>query len=147
MNEMAVTAVKGALDEMDGRFGKIQGGIDEVHSAVNRGRGEMVGGLDEVKETVTGGLDEAQDEVKRGLDEITGQLSDVEVEMKDGFDATKGRLATVAESTQESLARLKDLQAPNYLYPRLAVIKYIESGRTSSRAPGKKSILSKFRAW
>ncbi|CAN0111719.1 unnamed protein product [Ectocarpus sp. 13 AM-2016] len=145
MNEMAVTAVKGALGEMDGRFGKIQGGIDEVHSAVNRGRGEMVGGLDEVKETVTGGLDETRDELKRGLDGITGQLSDVKVEMKDGFDTIKGRLDTVAESTQESLARLKDLQAPNYLYPRLVVVKEIDSGRASSRASGKKNILSKFR--
>ncbi|CAM9419142.1 unnamed protein product [Ectocarpus sp. 12 AP-2014] len=144
MNEMTVTAVKGALDEMDGRFGKIQGGIDEVHSAVNRGRGEMVGGLDEVKETVTGGFDEAQDELKKGLDGMTGQLSDVRVEMKDGFDAIQGRLDTVAESIQESLARLKDLQAPNYLYPCLMVVKEIESGRTSSRASGK-NILSKFR--
>ncbi|CAN0362368.1 unnamed protein product [Ectocarpus sp. 6 AP-2014] len=93
-------------------------------------------------------------------DEFIRKMDEVKAEMKEGFDGTKtelrgmkdalgmltGRLDKVLESTQESLARLKNLQAPNYHYPRLVVVKEVESHGTSSEAHGKKSMLSKLRA-
>ncbi|CAM9930362.1 unnamed protein product [Ectocarpus sp. 6 AP-2014] len=92
-------------------------------------------------------------------DELIRKMDDVKAEMKEGFDGTKtelrgvkdglgmltGRLNKVLESTQESLARLKNLQAPNYHYPRLVVVQEAEPHGTSSEAHGKKSMLSKLR--
>ncbi|CAN0575680.1 unnamed protein product, partial [Ectocarpus sp. 12 AP-2014] len=57
-----------------------------------------------------------------------------------------GRLDKVLESTHESLMRLKNLQAPSYLYPRLVVVKEDGNAGRSSRATGcKRCLPSKLR--
>ncbi|CAN0494818.1 unnamed protein product, partial [Ectocarpus sp. 12 AP-2014] len=61
--------------------------------------------------------------MKGGFDDTKAGLRHVKDEVKDGFGTMAGRLDKVLESTQESLMRLKNLQAPNYLYPRLVVVK------------------------
>ncbi|CAB1106141.1 unnamed protein product [Ectocarpus sp. CCAP 1310/34] len=66
-------------------------------------------------------------------------------EMEGEVDGIMGRLDNVLENTQESLMRLKNLQAPNYLYPRLAAVEEVASGSTPSRAHGMKRVLSKLR--
>ncbi|CAN0538483.1 unnamed protein product, partial [Ectocarpus sp. 8 AP-2014] len=45
-------------------------------------------------------------------DELLRKMEDMAIAMK----VMTGRLDKVLESTQESLMRLKNLQAPNYLY-------------------------------
>ncbi|CAM9482299.1 unnamed protein product, partial [Ectocarpus sp. 13 AM-2016] len=72
--------------------------------------------------------------MKGGFDDTKAGLRHVEDEVKDGFGTMAGRLDKVLENTQESLMRLKNLQAPNYLYPRLVVVKEAGIGARSSRA-------------
>ncbi|CAN0476531.1 unnamed protein product [Ectocarpus sp. 12 AP-2014] len=62
-----------------------------------------------------------------------------------GFSELKGRLGTVLENTQESLMRLKNLQTPNYLYPRLVAVEETGANGASSGTRGKKSVLNKLR--
>ncbi|CAM9893342.1 unnamed protein product [Ectocarpus sp. 12 AP-2014] len=59
-----------------------------------------------------------------------------------GVDDVNGKLDRVLASTQESLMRLKNLQAPNYKYPRLVAVEKIASCGTSSKTRRKKSLLS-----
>ncbi|CAM9929296.1 unnamed protein product [Ectocarpus sp. 6 AP-2014] len=122
--------------------------VERIIKTMKGGFDDTKAGLDEVK----GGFGNVQGEVRRGfgytkaaLDGITDGLGEVKVEVEDGFGMMTGRLDKVLESTQESLMRLKNLQAPNYLYPRLVVVKEVGSGGTSSKAHGNKSMLTKLR--
>ncbi|CAN0148410.1 unnamed protein product [Ectocarpus sp. 6 AP-2014] len=75
-------------------------------------------------------------------DELLRKIEDMAIAVK----VMTGRLDKVLESTQESLMRLKNLQAPNYLYPRLVVVKEDGNGGRSSRATGwKRCLPSKLR--
>ncbi|CAN0352106.1 unnamed protein product [Ectocarpus sp. 6 AP-2014] len=76
---------------------------------------------------------------------VKGVFEEVKVELKGGFGMIKGSLDKLLESTQDSLMRLKNLQAPNYRYPRLVVVKEVGSDGASSMAHGKKGMLSKLR--
>ncbi|CAM9752441.1 unnamed protein product [Ectocarpus sp. 6 AP-2014] len=75
--------------------------------------------------------------------------SDGEVLLRKKIDLVenmmKDRSDNVFESTQESLVRLKNLQAPNYLYPNLVTVEEVASGSTPSRANGMKRVLGKLR--
>ncbi|CBJ27067.1 LRR-GTPase of the ROCO family, putative pseudogene [Ectocarpus siliculosus] len=102
---------------------------------------ELIRKIDGVAIAVTGGLNEVKAEMKEGFDGTKTELRDV----KDGLGMITARLDKVLESTQESLARLKNLQAPNYHYPRLVVVKEVGYDGTSPKAHGKKSMLSKLR--
>ncbi|CBJ32718.1 LRR-GTPase of the ROCO family, incomplete sequence [Ectocarpus siliculosus] len=98
--------------------------------------------------TCPAGSSTDEDEFVRKMDEVKAELKDTKTELRDVKDRLgmiAGRLDKVLESTQESLARLKNLQAPNYHYPRLVVVKEVGSHGTSSKAHGKKSMLSKLR--
>ncbi|CAM9446675.1 unnamed protein product [Ectocarpus sp. 6 AP-2014] len=75
-------------------------------------------------------------------DELLRKIEDMAIAVK----VMTGRLDKVLESTQESLMRLTNLQAPNYLYPRLVVVKEDGNGGRSSRANGwKRCLPSKLR--
>ncbi|CAN0337971.1 unnamed protein product, partial [Ectocarpus sp. 8 AP-2014] len=76
---------------------------------------------------------------------VKGGFAEVKVELKGGFGMIKGSLDKLLESTQDSLMRLKNLQAPNYRYPRLVVVKEVGSDGASSKAHGKNGMLSKLR--
>ncbi|CAN0126323.1 unnamed protein product [Ectocarpus sp. 12 AP-2014] len=76
---------------------------------------------------------------------LVQKMEEVARTLKDGFDDLKGRLSMVLDSTQESLVRLKTLQAPNYPYPRLVAVEETASGGTLTRARGMKRVLSKLR--
>ncbi|CAM9921826.1 unnamed protein product [Ectocarpus fasciculatus] len=102
---------------------------------------ELIRKIDGVARAVTGGFDEVKVQMKGGFDDTKTKLRGV----KDGLGMITGRLDKVLESTQESLARLKSLQAPNYRYPRLVVVKEVGSDGTSSKARGKNNMLSKLR--
>ncbi|CAM9864587.1 unnamed protein product [Ectocarpus fasciculatus] len=78
-------------------------------------------------------------------DVLIHKMEEVARTLKDGFDDLKGRLDQVLDSTQESLMRLKNLQAPNYPYPRLVVVEEIASGGTPSTAHRMKRMLNKLR--
>lgn len=112
----------------------------------------MVQKVDYLANTVKRGLDEVTDEMKGGFKELMGEFEEVkeglhEVKggMKEGFDQIKVKLDQVAASTQDSLTRLKTLQAPNYLYPRLVTVKRVEAGGASSTTRGKRSLLRRLR--
>lgn len=107
--------------------------LDGVATAVKGGFAEMKGGFNEVKV-----------EMKGGFDDTNAELRDAKKEVMDGVGMIKGSLDKVLESTQESLMRLKDLQAPKYQYPRLVVVKEVGSDSTS-KAHGKKRTLSRVR--
>ncbi|CAM9338887.1 unnamed protein product [Ectocarpus fasciculatus] len=76
---------------------------------------------------------------------LVHKMEEVARTLKDGFDDLKGRLDKVLDSTQESLMRLKTLQAPNYQYPRLVAVEEIASGGTLTRARGMKRVLNNLR--
>ncbi|CAM9658573.1 unnamed protein product [Ectocarpus sp. 12 AP-2014] len=78
-------------------------------------------------------------------DVLIQKLEEVARNLKDGLNDLKGKLGKVMDSTQESLMRLKNLQAPNYPYPRLVAVEEIASGGTPSTAHGIKSVLNKLR--
>ncbi|CAM9618996.1 unnamed protein product [Ectocarpus fasciculatus] len=115
--------------------------IDGVAVAVQGGFNEMKGEVDGIR----GGLGDVKGEVKGGFHEMKGGLSDVQDEVKGGLSMLKGKLDNLFENTQETLMRLKNLQAPNYLYPRLVAVEEVASGSTLSRAQGMKGALSKLR--
>ncbi|CAM9732608.1 unnamed protein product [Ectocarpus fasciculatus] len=83
--------------------------------------------------------------MKGGFDDTEAGLRHVRDEMNCGFGMIQGSLGRVLSSTQECLMRLEDLQAPNYRYPCLVVVKEVGSDSTSSKARGK-SVLSKLRS-
>ncbi|CAN0358512.1 unnamed protein product [Ectocarpus fasciculatus] len=101
----------------------------------------MVRKIEDVATAVKGGFHE----MKQRFDDTNAELRDMKKEEKDGLGMIKGNLDKVLENTQESLMRLKDLQAPNYRYPRLVAVNGVGSDSTSSKAYGKKSMLSKLR--
>ncbi|CAM9739665.1 unnamed protein product [Ectocarpus sp. 4 AP-2014] len=99
--------------------------IDSVATAITDMEKEVKAELRDVKDVVKGGFDEVKEE------------------MNDGLGIVQGRLDSVLERTQDSLVRLKNLQAPNYLYPRLVVVSEVRPDGTLSRA--QRRILSKVR--
>ncbi|CAN0003419.1 unnamed protein product, partial [Ectocarpus fasciculatus] len=122
----------------------MKGELNEVKVEMKEGLGDAKAGFGEVKaavDEVKGGLDEVQGEIKRGFDDTKANFDDVKNELV----MVKGTLDKVAASAQESLMRLKDLQAPNYPYPGLVVVKEVGSHRTSSNAHGVKGLLDKMR--
>ncbi|CAM9712409.1 unnamed protein product [Ectocarpus fasciculatus] len=144
IDEVAIT-VRGGFDDTKAGFGEVKGEIE-------RGVDVTKAGLDEVKDTIERGVDdtkaglgEVKGEVERGVGEIKGGLSDVQDEVMGGLSTLKGRLDTVLDNTQESLMRLKNLQAPNYLYPRLVAVEETGADGTPSRTRGMKSVLNKLR--
>ncbi|CAM9442278.1 unnamed protein product [Ectocarpus sp. 13 AM-2016] len=142
-------AVQGGFNKMRGEVDGIRGGLGDVKGEVKGGFHEMKGGLDDVQEEVRGGFEgtkadlrDVKGEFKGGFVEMKAGLRYVRDEMKGGMGMLKGRLDNVFENTQESLMRLKNLQAPNYLYPRLVAVEEVASGSTPSRAHGMKRVLS-----
>ncbi|CAB1115506.1 unnamed protein product [Ectocarpus sp. CCAP 1310/34] len=126
----------------------VKGGFAEVEEEINSFKGEIKGVINEVKVEVEGGFDDTKTELRDVKDEVEGGfgdtvtgLRDVQQEVKDGFDTMQGSLDKVLESTQESLVRLKDLQAPNYRYPRLVVVKQAGISGRSSKVTGWKRFL------
>ncbi|CAM9785732.1 unnamed protein product [Ectocarpus sp. 13 AM-2016] len=115
----------------------LKGGFDEVKVEVKRGFGDAKAAVHELKE----GFGEIQGEMTRGFDDTKADFDDVKNELV----VVKRTLDKVAESTQESLMRLESLLDPNYLYPRLVVVKEVGSNGTSSSAHGVKRWLSKVR--
>lgn len=79
------------------------------------------------------------DEAKVIMSEVTGQLDRVAADMRAGFDDVKGGVDKIAKSIQESLERVKNLQAPNYPYPHLVVVKEVETPQA------KRGLLTKVR--
>ncbi|CAM9277946.1 unnamed protein product [Ectocarpus sp. 8 AP-2014] len=136
------TAVQGAFNEVKV---EVEGGLNEVKVEMTAGFAEVEGGLTSVKGEMKEGFNEMKVEMEGGFDDAKTELRDVKDEVKDGLGMISGRLDKVLESTQESLMRLRDLQAPNYRYPRLVVVKEVGSDGTASKAHGKKSMLSKLR--
>ncbi|CAN0503435.1 unnamed protein product, partial [Ectocarpus sp. 12 AP-2014] len=140
--------MKGGFNEVEG---DTQGGFNEVKAEVKAGftegeggftsvKGEMKEGFNEMKGEVKGGFDDTKTELRDVKDEVEGGFGDtvaglreVKQEVTDGFGTMQGSLDKVLESTQESLTRLKELQAPNYRYPRLVVVKEAGIGGRSSR--------------
>lgn len=122
----AAGAMKAGFDEVAGGAGEIKGGLSKMRGDLKEGLKEMQGDFSAMK----GGLNE----VNKGLQQVERRVKEV----KGGFDK-------VMEIIQESLTRLEDLQAPNYAYPHLVVMKEAGPGDASSRPPGKKSLLSKLR--
>ncbi|CAM9835410.1 unnamed protein product [Ectocarpus sp. 6 AP-2014] len=115
----------------------IKGGLNEVKVEMKGGFGDAKAAVDELK----GGFGEVQGEMKRGFNDTKADFDDVKNELV----VVKRTLKKVAESTQESLMRLKNLLDPKYLYPRLVVVKEVGSVGTSSNAHGVKRWLSKIR--
>ncbi|CAN0283564.1 unnamed protein product [Ectocarpus sp. 12 AP-2014] len=136
------TAVQGAFNEVKV---EVEGGLNEVKAEMTAGFAEVGGGLTSVEGEMKEGFNEMKVEIEGGFDDTKTVLRDVKDEVKDGLGMISGRLDMVLESTQESLMRLRDLQAPNYCYPRLVVVKEVGSDGTASKAHGKKSLLSKLR--
>ncbi|CAB1115503.1 unnamed protein product [Ectocarpus sp. CCAP 1310/34] len=133
-------------DEMKAGFTEVAGGFTSA-------KGEMKEGFNEMKGEVKGGFDDTttalrdvKDEVEGGLGDTVTGLREVKKEVKDGFGTMQGSLDKVLESSQESLMRLKDLQALNYRYPRLVIVKEAGICGRSSKATGWKRFLpNKFR--
>ncbi|CBN78371.1 LRR-GTPase of the ROCO family, putative pseudogene [Ectocarpus siliculosus] len=126
--------------QMKEGFGDAKAGFDDTKAGFD----DTKAGFDEVKATVDelkGGFGEVQGEMKRGFDDTKAEFGDVKNELA----MVKKKLDKVAESTQESLMHLKDLQAPNYPYPHLVVVKEVGSNGTSSNAHGVKRWLGKLR--
>lgn len=94
----------------------------------------MIRKIDDLAVAVKEGLDETTARMKEGFDETSDGLNEV----KEGLAKVEARLDRVAESLQERLMCLRNLQAPNYPYPDLVVVKEVET-------QGKKSLLSKVR--
>ncbi|CAM9749420.1 unnamed protein product [Ectocarpus sp. 4 AP-2014] len=115
----------------------MKGGFNEVKVEMKGGFGDAKAAVDELK----GGFVEVQGEVKRGFDDTKADFDD----LKNELVVVKNLLDKVAESTQESLMRLKNLLDPNYLYPRLVVVKEVRSNGPSSNAHGVKRWLSRIR--
>ncbi|CAM9834458.1 unnamed protein product [Ectocarpus sp. 4 AP-2014] len=136
------TAVQGAFKEVKV---EVKGGLNEVKAEMTTGFAEVEGGLTSVKGEMKEGFNEMKVEIEGGFDDTKTELRDVKDEVKDGLGMISGRLDKVLESTQESLMRLRDLQAPNYCYPRLVVVKEVGFDGTASKAHGKKSMFSKLR--
>ncbi|CAM9185854.1 unnamed protein product [Ectocarpus sp. 13 AM-2016] len=127
--------------EVKARFDVLESQYFTCPAGSSKDEDELIREMQGVAIAMTGGFDEVKAEMKEGFDGTKIELRDV----KDGLGMITGRLDKVLESTQESLARLKNLQAPNYRYPRLVVVKEVESDSTSSKAHRKKSMLSKLR--
>lgn len=87
--------------------------------------------MDGLAATVKGGFDETRAEVKGGFDETRA-------EVRAGFAEVKGELDNMAKTLQDSNMCIKNLLAPNYPYPHLAVVKEVETG-------GKRGFMGKLR--
>lgn len=133
LNDVAVT-VKGGFDEVKEELCEVRGGI-------TGGFGEVKGGLGEVK----GEIREGFGVLRGGVDAVKEGLEQVKDGMREGFDEVKGSLDEVTASTQESLLRLRNLQARDYLYPRLVTVKEVENRGASSRSQGRKGRTGKRR--
>ncbi|CAM9389199.1 unnamed protein product [Ectocarpus fasciculatus] len=144
---------KTRFDDLEGQYsftrpmdpkkqGELVRKIDGLATTVKGVEGE----INNLKGEVKGGFNEVKGEMKGRFDDTNAELRDAKKEVLDGLVMIKGSLDKVLESTQESLMRLKDLQAPNYHYPRLVAVKEVGSDSTSSKAYGKKSMLSKLRS-
>ncbi|CAM9221130.1 unnamed protein product [Ectocarpus fasciculatus] len=136
--------IEGMAIAMKGGFDDTEAGLRHVRDEMNCGFGMIQGSLgriDGVATAVRGGFAE----VEGGMNNLKGEMKGVKQEVKDGLGMIKGNLDKVLESTQESLMRLKELQAPNYRYPRFVVVNEVGSDGTSSNSHGKKSMLSKLR--
>ncbi|CAM9876886.1 unnamed protein product, partial [Ectocarpus sp. 12 AP-2014] len=127
--------------EMKAGFTEVEGGFTRVKSEVkesfNEMKGEVKGGFNDTKTE----LRDVKDEVTGGFGDTVAGLREVKQEVKDGFGTMQGSLDKVLESTQESLMCLKELQAPNYRYPRLVGVKEAGMSGRSSRTTGWKRFL------
>ncbi|CAN0308780.1 unnamed protein product [Ectocarpus sp. 12 AP-2014] len=144
IDEVAITVRRG-FDDTKAGFGQVKGEIERGVHVTKAGlvdvQDEVKGGFDDTK----AGLGKVKGEIERGVDEIKAEFGDVQAEVMGGLSELKGRLGTVLENTQESLMRLKNLQTPNYLYPRLVAVEENGANGTSSGTRGKKSVLNKLR--
>ncbi|CAM9818710.1 unnamed protein product [Ectocarpus sp. 4 AP-2014] len=136
------------IRKIDGVTTAVKRGFAEVEGGINNFKGEIKGAINEVKVEVEGGFDgtktelrDVKDEVEVGFGDTVAGLRKVQQEVKDGFGTMQGSLDKVLESTQESLMRLKDLQAANHRYPRLVVVKEVGIMGRSSRVTGWKRFL------
>ena len=88
---------------------------------------ELIQRINYLSDTVNWRFDETVDVVKGGIHE-----------MRAGFAEVREGLDMITRSVQESLLRLKNLQAPNYPYPCLVVVEEVGTR-------GKKSLLNMLR--
>lgn len=80
-------------------------------------------------------------EVKVSLDQINRGVD----QTNRGVDQIKRSVDRIGVGVQESLMRLKNLQAPNYSYPHLVVVKELDTGGTPLRAQGMRRVWNKVR--
>ncbi|CAM9184211.1 unnamed protein product, partial [Ectocarpus fasciculatus] len=134
--DVIFNGVKARFDDLESQYSFTRPTQDS-----SKEEDELIRKIDGVATAVRGGFAE----VEGGMNNLKGEMKGVKQEVKDGLGMIKGNLDKVLESTQESLMRLKELQAPNYHYPRFVVINEVGSDGTSSNSHGKKSMLSKLR--
>ncbi|CAM9841435.1 unnamed protein product [Scytosiphon promiscuus] len=90
-------------------------------------------------------FDDIQGILRSAHDALLQKFNDMANDVKGGLDEMKLKLDQVAAVTRESLTRLKTLQAPDYLYPRLVTVKEIKSCDASSKAQRKRTFIQKLR--
>eukprot|EP00752_Nemacystus_decipiens_P018192 g16322.t1 len=116
------------FDEVRARFGKLAGRYTFLCPPTSSVVEEvLIQKVDGLAATVKGGFDET----RAGLDEV-GE------EIRVGFAEVKGELDKMAKTLQDSIMRIKNLQASEYPYPHLAVVKEIETR-------GKRGIMARIR--
>lgn len=96
-------------------MGRVEGSMYRVEGGVSR----VEGGMDRVEEGINQ-VEESVGRVEKGLQKIDSAID------------------TVARGLEETLVRVKDLQAPNYPYPHLVTVEGIQADKrsTTSRLRG-----------
>eukprot|EP00903_Cladosiphon_okamuranus_P017025 g15690.t1 len=115
--------IAGDVSTLTKTVGRVQGGIHRVE-----------GGMDQVK----GGMDRVEARIERveeGIDRVDGRVGQVEERMQKMDED----LQRIARGTQETLTRLKNLQAPNFPYPHLVHAEEVQ-------ADGKRNAWSRLRS-
>lgn len=69
---------------------------------------------------------------------VNARFDETRDEVRAGFAEVKGELDNMAKTLQDSNMCIKNLLAPNYPYPHLAVVKEVETG-------GKRGLMGKLR--
>lgn len=74
-----------------------------------------------------------------GQDALMAKIETLEAHLDVRLDGIDGKLDEVALSSRKSLLHIQNLQAPNFPYPHLVVIRdHVPSGGTTARSGGKK---------
>lgn len=87
-----------------------------------------------------------QPQSAEGQDALMAKIETLEAHLDVRLDGIDGKLDEVALSSRKSLLHIQSLQAPNFPYPHLVVIReHLPSGGTTARSGGKKRIHFKAR--